>query len=84
MKSFGSTTMKIIINNPKFLCKVKKPTNIKRSRAQVSPQIIRKFFTHLAPNIQGVPATHFFNYDETNLRDDPGTVCRYFLRDPDP
>ena len=54
--------------------KVKKPTNIKRSRAMVSPLILKKFFQHLAPNIEGVPATHIFNYDETNLRDDPGKV----------
>jgi transposase-like protein len=54
--------------------KVKKPTNIKRSRAMVSPAILKKFFHHLAPNIEGVPATHIFNYDETNLRDDPGKV----------
>jgi hypothetical protein len=53
---------------------VKKPTNIKRSRAMISPQVIRKFFDHLAPNLEGVQASHFFNYDETNLRDDPGTV----------
>jgi transposase len=52
--------------------KVKKPTNIKRSRAAVSPQTIRNFFEHLGPNVEGVPGTHFFNFDETNLRDDPG------------
>jgi hypothetical protein len=40
----------------------------------ISPQVIRKFFDHLAPNLEGVQASHFFNYDETNLRDDPGTV----------
>ncbi len=53
--------------------KFKKPTNIKRSRAMVNPLILKKFFHHLAPNIEGVPASHIFNYDETNLRDDPGT-----------
>lgn len=52
--------------------KVKKPTNIKRSRGKVSPTIVRDFITRLTPNVEGVPATHFFNYDETNLKDDPG------------
>lgn len=54
--------------------KVKRPTNIKRSRGKVSPEILRKFFSYLAPNVEGVPATHFFNYDETNLKDDPGKL----------
>jgi len=57
--------------------KLKRPTNIKRTRAAVSPQIIRDFFTRVEPNLQGVPPSHIFNYDETNLRDDPG---KYFYR----
>lgn len=56
--------------------KVKKPRNIKRSRGNVSPTIIKDFLERLKPQVQGVPATHFFNYDETNLKDDPG---RYLL-----
>lgn len=52
--------------------KLRKPRHIKRSRAQVSPRIIREFFTHLGPNVEGVRPAHFFNYDETNLKDDPG------------
>jgi hypothetical protein len=54
--------------------KVKKPTNIKRSRVMVNPLILKNFFHHLAPNIEGVPASHIFNYDDTNLRGDPGKV----------
>jgi hypothetical protein len=53
--------------------KLKKPRHIKRSRAQVSPQTIREFFQHLGPNVEGVAAEHFFNYDESSLKDDPGT-----------
>lgn len=60
------------------LVKVRKPTHIKRSRAKVSPAVIREFFTHLAPNMEGVPATHIFNYDETNLRDDPMAEEAFF------
>jgi transposase-like protein len=51
---------------------VKKPTNIKRSRAQISPKIIRDFFSHLEVTLQGVEPAHFFNYDESNVKDDPG------------
>jgi hypothetical protein len=53
---------------------VKKPANINRSRAMISAQVIRKFFDHLAPNLEGVQASHFFNNNETNVRDDPGMV----------
>lgn len=52
--------------------KLKKPTNIKRARAKVSPQIVREYFEHLQPELAGVPPSNVFNYDETNLRDDPG------------
>ena len=58
--------------------KVKKPSNIKRSQAAVSPAIVRDFFTALGPNIENIPATHIFNYDKTNLRDDPGAENAFF------
>jgi hypothetical protein len=45
--------------------KVKKPSNIKRSRAMVNPLILKKFFHHLTPIIEGVPASQIFNYHET-------------------
>lgn len=54
--------------------KLRRPTNIKRTRAAVSPTIVRAFFERLAPNVEGIPDTHLFNYDETNLRDDPGEL----------
>jgi hypothetical protein len=60
--------------------KLRRPRAIKRSRAAVSPQIVRDFFEKLGPNVTGILATHFFNYDETNLKDDPGIVKdRHFL-----
>jgi len=31
----------------------------------VNPLILKKFFHHLAPNIERVPASHIFNYEET-------------------
>lgn len=57
--------------------KLKKPTNIKRSRAAVSPRIIRDFFGRAAPNLEGIPATHIMNYDETNLQ---GSVILSYLK----
>jgi hypothetical protein len=65
--------------------KVKKPSNIKRSRAKVSPDDIRSFFDRLAPNLEGIPPTHIFNYDESPIKDDPqaedaffSTGCKYY------
>lgn len=57
--------------------KLRKPTNIKRSRAKVSPALIKEFFARLQPNLQDIPPSHIFNYDETNLRDDPGTIALF-------
>ena len=51
---------------------IRRPTNIKRSRAAVSPADLNAYFKNLEKEIAGVPASNVFNYDETNLRDDPG------------
>jgi transposase-like protein len=51
---------------------VRTPTNIRRSRAAVSPAEIRQYFANLAREVEGVPPMNVFNYDETNFRDDPG------------
>jgi hypothetical protein len=65
--------------------RVRKPTNIKRSRAKVSPEEVRAFFANIKPNLEGVPSKNIFNYDETCFRDDPGAEdaffgggCKYF------
>jgi len=60
------------------IVKVKKPTHIKRCRAAVSPEILKEFFVNLEPNLAGVAAAHFFNYDETNLRDKSGADDCFF------
>jgi hypothetical protein len=51
--------------------KVRKPTNIKRSRAAVSPQQVRDFFLRMGPNLEGVPRYNIFNYDESPFQDNP-------------
>ncbi len=48
--------------------KLKRPQNIKRSRAAVSPDIVEAFFVHARQNLMGVPATHIVNYDESPLQ----------------
>lgn len=46
--------------------------NIKKSRAQVSPNIINSYFDELGKSIADIPAHLIVNYDETALSDDPG------------
>lgn len=47
-------------------------SNIKRSRAEVNEETLTKYFDHLKNEIKDVPANFIWNYDETNLSDDPG------------
>jgi hypothetical protein len=44
----------------------------------VSAQIIREFMARIKPNLEGVPRTHIFNYDETPIKDDPSTEDAFF------
>lgn len=46
--------------------------NIKRARASVSPEVISQYFDNLKISIDNVPPSNLFNYDETNMADDPG------------
>ena len=44
--------------------------NIRQSRADVSPEVINKYFDNLEENIKDVSPNCILNYDETNLTDD--------------
>jgi len=46
--------------------------NIKLSRAEIGPDVIREYFANLAASIKDIPAANLRNYDETNFSDDPG------------
>lgn len=58
--------------------------NIKVARAAVTPEVVTEYFEHLrvALDIDGnaVPPENLFNYDETNLSDDPGSKVCVFKR----
>ncbi len=58
--------------------KVRKPTNIKRSWAKVSPATVRAFFERIRPNLEGISGHNIFNYDETCFKDDPETEDTFF------
>lgn len=55
-------------------------SNIKRSRAGVSKKIIKEYFANLETSINGVPPSNLFNYDETNMSDDPGKKLMLYKR----
>ena len=46
--------------------------NISRKRATISSKSINDYFNHLSIELLNVPPQNIFNYDETNLREDPG------------
>ena len=46
---------------------------LKRARAKVSKEDISTFLTNWEETVEGVPRCNIFNYDETNMRDDPGS-----------
>jgi hypothetical protein len=61
-------------------------SNIPRKRAQVSPAVINSYFDHLEVELIGIPPENIWNYDETNLLDDPGKkkcVVRRGLKYPE-
>lgn len=60
--------------------------NIKRVRAQISENEITKFIENLSVELENVPAENIYNYDETNLSDDPGRktiLCRRGTKYPE-
>ena len=47
--------------------------NITYARASTNAEVIDMFFGHLEKELEGVPPQNIWNYDETNLMDDPGS-----------
>ena len=48
-------------------------TDIRRKRAQISKEALQEYFNNVEQELKDVPASNIQNYDEINLRDDPGT-----------
>ena len=55
-------------------------SNINKSRAEVSRQTLKKYFENLQNTLEGVNAANIFNYDETNVGDDPGKSRAIYRR----
>jgi len=47
--------------------------NIKRLRAKVTPAVLEEYFENLCETLDGIPPSNIFNFDDTNLCDDPGS-----------
>ena len=47
-------------------------TNIQRKHAQISKEQLQEYFNNVEPELKDVPASNIWNYNKTNLRDDPG------------
>jgi len=60
--------------------KMRKPTNIRRCRAAVSPAQIREYFENLKKELEGIPPTHIINADQTAMRDDPSASSAIFRK----
>ena len=45
--------------------------NIQRKRAQISKEQLQEYFNNVEQKLKDVPASNIWNYNETNLRDDP-------------
>ncbi|KAK8761078.1 hypothetical protein V5799_027655 [Amblyomma americanum] len=47
--------------------------NITYARASTDAEVIDTFFGHLEKELAGIPGENIWNYDETNVQDDPGS-----------
>jgi len=57
--------------------------NVKPSRAEISSESVNEYFDELQESLKDVPPENIYNYDETNIMDDPGAktvVCRRGLK----
>lgn len=58
---------------------VRTASNIKRVRAAIDEKVISDYFDNLETVLSNIPDENIWNYDETNLRDDPGAskvICK--------
>lgn len=46
--------------------------NVKAARAEISRDDVNKYFDKLEQSLAGIPGENIYNYDETNVTDNPG------------
>lgn len=47
-------------------------SNIKRARAKINESTLKEYIDNLKVTLESVPPSNIWNYDKTNLTDDPG------------
>ena len=46
--------------------------NVKAAHAEVNAEVINNYFDCLEETLNNIPPSNIFNYEETNVTDDPG------------
>lgn len=54
--------------------------NIKKARAKVSRETLSTYFENLEKTLSNIPPSNIFNFDETNVSDDPGSKKLVYRR----
>nr|CAI5830701.1 unnamed protein product [Callosobruchus analis] len=52
-------------------------TNVRRARAVLSRSVVDDHFSYLEVILKDIPPSNMFNYDESNISDDPGKSWLY-------
>jgi len=60
------------LNRHKEKLQMRLVSNYSRQRASLSAAVINEYFNNLELTLRDVPPENIFNYDETNLTDNPG------------
>lgn len=68
----GRTWVQMFLKRHKKELSQRLCSNVKRVRAAIDEEIIKSYFNHLRHEIDGIVPSLIYNYDETNLVDDPG------------
>ena len=76
----GRDWVKGFLTRHKYVLTVRTANMLKRSRANVGCQEVQDFFARLTKTVEGVEAKNIYNYNVTNLRDDPGAKKAIFKR----
>jgi hypothetical protein len=76
----GSEWLKSFLKRHQNLIGIRLTQNINKARAGVSFETISEYFSNLYITLQDIPPSHIFNYDETNVSDDPGRKKMIFRR----
>lgn len=68
----GPDFVRGFLNRHKDKLRIRTVTNYSRKRASVDSNILNAYFDNLEKSLAGIPSENIFNYDETNLTDNPG------------